>query len=510
MKQQTLRLVAWLVAVFVSFASAVADDTIVFTPQWSAQAQFAGYYVAEAKGFYREAGVKVRIEHPSVTLPAMSRLRANQCQATTLQLCQAMEIVNRDFPLVNILQTSMNNGRVIGIINTSLSLNWLSQTISNVKPYPNSYSIMVGRGGTFFVHPDTTKLTRQTIFTQTMEHPDTAMTSLGHAMQRDEEGMKRMQVDGADCYVLYKPLGKTGCSRAIVCPESDIFGGFDRVRHAVMAIVSVGLLMMLYIFIRIITRELSPLRRLAKEAEAIASGQFDTKLPDLQRSDEIGQLSHSFAGMQRSLVRYISELQDTTAQKASIERDLHIASGIQMGMLPKDFPTYPDRDDVQLYASLMPAKEVGDDLFDFHFCDGRLFFCIGDVSGKGVPASLVMAVTRAVFRTVSAQESMPDRIVSSMNATLADMNQSNMFVMLLAGVLDLSTGHLLYCNAGNDAPLLVGDGIGTLPCDANIPIGVMPACNSPCKRHRFAPAPPSSSSPTDSPKPWTPTLSSSA
>ena len=89
------------------------EETIVFTPQWTAQAQFAGYYVAEAKGFYREAGVNVRIEHPSATQPAMTRLRKNECQATTLQLCQAMEIVDGGIPLVNILQTSMNNAMVI-------------------------------------------------------------------------------------------------------------------------------------------------------------------------------------------------------------------------------------------------------------------------------------------------------------------------------------------------------------------------------------------------------------
>ena len=89
------------------------NETIVFTPQWTAQAQFAGYYVAEAKGFYREAGVKVRIEHPSSTQPAMTRLRKNECQATTLQLCQAMEIIDGGIPLVNIHQTSMNNAMVI-------------------------------------------------------------------------------------------------------------------------------------------------------------------------------------------------------------------------------------------------------------------------------------------------------------------------------------------------------------------------------------------------------------
>ena len=366
------------------------------------------------------------------------------------------------------------NGQMIGVINTSLSLNWLSQTISSIKPYPHSYSIMIGRGGTYFVHPDTTKISRQTIFTQTLEQPDTALTALGYAMQRGEEGMKCMHIEGKDSYVFYKPLGKTGCSMAIVCPESDIFSGFDRLRRTIMAIVSVGLLLMLYLFMRIITRELMPLRRLAHEAEAIASGKFDAELPDFQRIDEIGQLSQSFGNMQQSLVKYIEELKNTTAQKASIESDLRIASNIQMGMLPEKFPTKADRDDVQLYASLTPAKEVGGDLFDFYFRDEKLFFCIGDVSGKGVPASLFMAVTRSTFRTVSAHESMPDRIVTIMNKTIADMNKNHMFVTLFVGVLDLPTGRLYYCNAGHDAPLLIGAGVGELPCDPNIPVGFRP------------------------------------
>ena len=104
---------AVILCIHVVQTASAQDETIVFTPQWTAQAQFAGYYVAEAKGFYREAGVKVKIEHPSPTYPAMSRLRNNNCQATTLQLCQAMEIVDNGIPLVNILQTSMNNAMVI-------------------------------------------------------------------------------------------------------------------------------------------------------------------------------------------------------------------------------------------------------------------------------------------------------------------------------------------------------------------------------------------------------------
>ena len=327
------------------------------------------------------------LDEPSWTEPYMDLDAAANTSEMVTSYCQAI----RD-----------DKGQFIGAINTSLSLNWLSQTISATKPYPNSYSIMIGRGGTYFVHPDTMKITRQTIFTQTLEKEDTAMTALGHAMQRGEEGMKQMKMGDTECYVFYKPLRKTGCSMAIVCPERDIFGGFDNLRHTVMAIFALGLLLMLYFFFNVITRELKPLRQLAKGAETIASGQFDAELPNFERIDEIGQLTHSFGTMQQSLVKYIEELKETTAQKASIESDLRIASDIQMGMLPEKFPTKDDRDDVQLYASLTPAKAVGGDLFDFYFRDEKLFFCIGDVSGKGVPASLFMAVTRSVFRTVSA------------------------------------------------------------------------------------------------------------
>jgi NitT/TauT family transport system substrate-binding protein len=113
MNRTVKHLITLTAILFVCCKAAAQDETFVFTPQWTAQAQFAGYYVAEAKGFYREAGVKVRIEHPSSTMPAMSRLRNNYCQATTLQLCQAMEIIDEGIPLINILQTSMNNAMVI-------------------------------------------------------------------------------------------------------------------------------------------------------------------------------------------------------------------------------------------------------------------------------------------------------------------------------------------------------------------------------------------------------------
>ena len=347
-------------------------------------------------------------------------------------------------------------GKYIGTLSVDLSLSWLSNTISAVKPYPNSYSIMIGQGGTYFVHPDSTKLVYQTIFTESIEHPDTAMVNLGHAMQRGEEGMCQLTVNGEDCYVFYKPLGTTGWSVAIVCPESDIFGGFNKLRRSVTGTVVGGLLLLMLVCGRFIRHEIKPLTKLARQAETIASGDFSVTLPEEGRTDEIGQLSESFTNMQHSLVSYIDELKTTTAQKASIENELKVASDIQMSMVPRMFPAFPNRKDIDLYASMTPAKEVGGDLYDFFIQEEILYFCVGDVSGKGIPASLFMAVTRNLFRIVAQQGLPPTEIASHINNILAVDNDRGMFVTMFIGKADLRTGHLDYCNCGHNAPVVDG------------------------------------------------------
>ena len=142
-------------------------------------------------------------------------------------------------------------------------------------------------------------------------------------------------------------------------------------------------------------------------------------------------------------------------------------------MLPKTFPPYPERDDIDIYGTLTPAKAVGGDLFDFYIRDNQLFFCIGDVAGKGIPASMFMAVTRSLFRNISAHVAYPERIAYTLNNALSENNESNMFVTLFTGVLDLATGHLSYCNAGHNSPLLVGRDVGDLPCLPNPPLGIL-------------------------------------
>ena len=172
--------------------------------------------------------------------------------------------------------------------------------------------------------------------------------------------------------------------------------------------------------------------------------------------------------------RNMRELGEITAVKERMENELEIARGIQMSMIPKIFPPYPERSDIDIYASIVPAKEVGGDLFDFFIADEKLYFCIGDVSGKGVPASLVMAVTRSLFRTLAAHEKSPGRIVTAMNESMSDMNESTMFVTFFCGVLDLKSGHLRYCNAGHNAPVFLNTTKSLLPVVSNVPLGIVP------------------------------------
>lgn len=363
-----------------------------------------------------------------------------------------------------------NDGNYVGTISTDISLEWLSKTISEVKPYPNSYSIMIGAGGTFFVHPDSTKLFNETIFTPTLEKPDTALTALGHAMQRGETGMRQLMFEGQDCYVFYKALGSTGWSVAIVCPESDIFGGYNRLYRIVIAIVILGLIVMLFVFSRIIGHELKPLHTLALQAETIASGQFDKTLPEDKRIDEIGSLNHTFSNMQHSLVNFIEELKSTTAMKATIESELKVASDIQMGLIPRVFPPFPHRQDIDLYASMTPAKEVGGDLYDYFLQDERLYFCIGDVSGKGIPASMFMAITRNLFRIIAQQNRAPWEVATQINVFLTRDNEQSMFVTMFIGMIDLRKGLMEFCNCGHNAPIL--DGKFLEAKDTNQPLGL--------------------------------------
>ena len=171
----------------------------------------------------------------------------------------------------------------------------------------------------------------------------------------------------------------------------------------------------------------------------------------------------------QQLLTAYDQLEETTIAKERIESDLRIARDIQMSMVPS---TFPERPDLDLYAAMTPAKEVGGDLYGYHLIDDQLYFCLGDVSGKGVPASLFMAQATRLFRTLAAQKKMPAEICTQINDALSgEDNERGMFVTMFLGLVNLKTGHLNFCNAGHNPPVFDGEFIEMVP---NAPIGLWP------------------------------------
>jgi serine phosphatase RsbU (regulator of sigma subunit) len=186
-------------------------------------------------------------------------------------------------------------------------------------------------------------------------------------------------------------------------------------------------------------------------------------------NDEIGDLARSFMQMEKELSEYITKLTETTAEKERIESELKIAHDIQMGFLPMKFPPFPERTEFEIFANIIPAKEVGGDFYDFFFIEdehltygsnNKLFFVIGDVSGKGVPASLFMALTKTLLKAKASSDITPSQILTTVNRELCIDNDNCMFVTIFCGILDTDTGEIEYSNGGHNPPYIVSKSRG--------------------------------------------------
>ena len=246
-----------------------------------------------------------------------------------------------------------------------------------------------------------------------IEHMKSTNDEKGYVTLKDEKGNKK--------HVFYTPVGgKTDWILINALDDADVFGKLRRVRLNLLLMALAGLLLIGFIVWR----------------------------------------------SKRNLER----LRKVNAEKNRISSELHVASQIQQSMLPAN---HLKQNDVELYGSLVPAREVGGDLYDYFVRDEKLFFCIGDVSGKGVPSAMVMAVNHALFLSASAHETNPAYIMQSLNEIACQGNESNMFVTMFIGVLDLPTGHLRYCNAGHDVPMILANGQWTsLDAKPHLPVGL--------------------------------------
>ncbi len=177
-----------------------------------------------------------------------------------------------------------------------------------VDAYPNSSAIMIGRTGTYLVHPDTAKLFRENIFSDAAPEALADINALGKAMLAGRSGMTQTVVDGRDAFIFYRPLQRTGWSIAIVCPVSDVFSRYNSLVFSVWIIVAVGLLLFMLFCYLIVHRAMQPLSQLDEQAKRIAEGQFDEPLPESSRNDSVGRLTNSFISMQQSLAESVASI----------------------------------------------------------------------------------------------------------------------------------------------------------------------------------------------------------
>ena len=218
------------------------------------------------------------------------------------------------------------NGDFIGVVAIDLQQKWLSQAVTAVAPYPNSSSIMIGTDGKYLVHPDTTKLIYQSIFSDADPRARDKVINMGKDMIAGKSGMQEVLVDGQNAFVFYRPIGNAGWSMAIVCPESDVFYGYYQLLYTVWGTIIIGLLVILFVCYQAVRGGISPLSLLAQQSHDIAEGRFDNLLPRTKRTDTIGQLQNSFVDMQQSLKAYMNNIQQMNTQMEKRNKELQQAN----------------------------------------------------------------------------------------------------------------------------------------------------------------------------------------
>ena len=327
------------------------------------------------------------------------------------------------------------------VVTSELPVDWIEHKCESLRPYPHSLTTIMCGETVIGLHDSLLIAQLQTAFAE-----DKALQELQEDMKRGVDSMRRIGSGSNVGYVVYGPL-HNGWVASVVCQYKEVLRR-SSLMHTNLLIIGLIVIILLYIICRLIIHRLTtPITQLSDAALRMAKGDLNTQLPEIKSSDEMKHLHDSFVYMQNSITDYIDELKTTTAANERMESELGVARNIQMGMLRTDFP-----DNVS--ALLVPAKEVGGDLYDFVQKGKYLYFTIGDVSGKGVPASLMMAITRAGLRFVSGIDQTMDKLLERINVSVTDTNSHDMFVTLFMARVNLETRQMEYCNAGHN-PIIV-------------------------------------------------------
>ena len=356
-------------------------------------------------------------------------------------------------------ETSDGQRRFSGIVTADISLKRLTDIVSSIKVLKTGYGFLLSRSGTFLAHPRQDIIINESLFSIAEMRDSRELRNMGRRMTAGESGfIPYKTLSGVDSWMYYAPIRPVGWTLAVIFPKDELFADI-RTLTLTMAVMGLGGLLLLTLVIVLIARSITtPIRALAQATGKIAEGDFEAPLPGTLSKDEVGGLTRDFRVMRDSLKDHIKQLTETTAARERMESELQIAHDIQMSILPKIFPPFPTRDEFDLFALILPAKEVGGDFYDFfQISESRLCFVIGDVSGKGVPAALFMAVTKTLIKSFAREREdvTPEAILTHVNEELAAENDACMFVTLFCGMLDTRTGEIQYANAGHNPPLLI-------------------------------------------------------
>ncbi len=358
---------------------------------------------------------------------------------------------------VPIYRAGNSEKEFIGVVRVDVNLIRLQEIISDVKILQSGYAFLLSQEGYFVTLPRKESIMKDSIFFLADIVEDPQVAEIGRAMLAGQEGIAPLKdfLSGRKSWIYYKPVPSTGWSLGVIFPEDELLGDLHALIKQLVFINLSGLILLLGLIVFLSRRITRPLSLLDEKVQAITQGNLDIELPEPSTHDEIGTLTLSFREMQAALKEYLADLAATTAAKERIESELKIAHAIQMSFLPKRFPPLTERNRVDIAAFLEPAREVGGDLYDYFMLDQRLFFGIGVVSDKGVPAALFMAVTKTLMKGLAEVDLGPAEILQRVNAELARENEANMFATVFCGILDLPTGTLTYSNAGHNPPVLI-------------------------------------------------------
>lgn len=358
--------------------------------------------------------------------------------------------------------------------------------MSDISPKTISDDLIVrtgNAGNAFIVDREGTVIVREGVFDKTSlwNSGDKAEGRYGEdlidAMTSRQKGVKRYIRDGRVYYYIgFAPLASIDWSVGVIMPETAILAStFATQRSIEIAaknykahiddyisrtwLIYSGIGLVIFIVITAVSIYVSRRLRnsitiLARGAAAIGDGQLDSRIT-ISSKDEFQELAEGFNNMAANIKQYISNIQTNLSEQQRLDRELAVAAQIQQSMLPRQFPAFPYRNEFDIYASTVSAREVGGDFYDFFFLDAnRLYFCIGDVSGKGIPAAMFMAKVRALFRYEALSGISPDLILANTGNALEKNNRSCMFASVICAILDVKTGQLIFANAGHNPPLI--------------------------------------------------------